>query len=432
VSTLTLTATGVPMDIPATGRAVSSTETGLGPYVITDVDVFVDVQDAQFVARLATTSGLLAQLLTANAASGVTRRTLTFDDDFTPPVTGRRVPETRLSVFDGTPPDTRWSLIIADRGLDRTAPPGTLWEWSLTLTLAEPLVVAGADGSFNFSGLLPGTYHIREDGQPDLIATAPATGEREVAASEGQVAAGLDLGARPRRLQVSSRHVFYNNSVFDGRDAGVNSADDGAIATDKSFLPAVQAPAAANVTSYTKGINGIMVDVAELLTPPTLADFSFKAPSPFDPSVFVDVPAPTGFAVRDLPGGDHLRRVTFIWPDNLLRNTWLQVGVLATPATRRLAPDFAYIANLVGKTDQPAATRVTARDLVATRGQLFSSRPVSVNNPYDFNRDGRVNALDLLAVRTNLGRSLGPFVPPATQAAPLRTQSAWLRLENKE
>ena len=63
---------------------------------------------------------------------------------------------------------------------------------------------------------------------------------------------------------VQSRLIFYNNSSFDGGNAAANAPDDNAIATDKSALSPGQKATFANYTSYPKGINGIIVDIAGL------------------------------------------------------------------------------------------------------------------------------------------------------------------------
>ena len=64
---------------------------------------------------------------------------------------------------------------------------------------------------------------------------------------------------------VVGRFVFYDNSRYDGGIAGVNSSDDNAIASDKSaYIPGSGPATFANVISYDKGINGIMIDVANL------------------------------------------------------------------------------------------------------------------------------------------------------------------------
>src|SRR5690348_6381568 len=61
---------------------------------------------------------------------------------------------------------------------------------------------------------------------------------------------------------VVGRWLFYNQSAFDGNDPAANPADDGAIATDKSALTPNNTAQTTNFTSYSKGINGLMVDIA--------------------------------------------------------------------------------------------------------------------------------------------------------------------------
>src|SRR5205085_4800466 len=66
----------------------------------------------------------------------------------------------------------------------------------------------------------------------------------------------------------ATAHLFYNDSLFDGNDPGINAADDNAIAPDKTALLPGQAATFANYTSYTKGINGVMVDLPNLPATP--------------------------------------------------------------------------------------------------------------------------------------------------------------------
>lgn len=75
--------------------------------------------------------------------------------------------------------------------------------------------------------------------------------------------------------QVVGRDVFYNNSYFDGRNPAADTSDDNAIATDKQALLPGQTASFTNYTSYSKGINGVMVDIAGLGSPLNLtaADF---------------------------------------------------------------------------------------------------------------------------------------------------------------
>ncbi|HZN67945.1 MAG TPA: putative Ig domain-containing protein, partial [Tepidisphaeraceae bacterium] len=217
---------------------------------------------------------------------------------------------------------------------------------------------------------------------------------------------------------VAGRHVFYNRSAFDGNDATANAADDAAIPPDKTALRPGEAATFDNVTSYSRGINGIMVDVS---LPDgaavTTADFVFRAGAAGDPGSWPVVQAAPSLTVRPGAGAAGSDRLTLAWPDGTLRNTWLQVTLLANSNSGLSAPDVFYFGNVLGETgDTPAAARtfVTAVDYLKTRRALSSH--AESDNPYDFNRDGRVSPLDLSVVRSALRRSLAwpaAAVPPA-------------------
>lgn len=64
--------------------------------------------------------------------------------------------------------------------------------------------------------------------------------------------------------------------AFDAGDPAATAADDGAIATDKSPLLPGGTATLANYTSYSRGINGLLIDVMHLQQTPTVADFSFR------------------------------------------------------------------------------------------------------------------------------------------------------------
>ena len=69
---------------------------------------------------------------------------------------------------------------------------------------------------------------------------------------------------------VVNRQVFYNNSFFDTDPAGVlqsldnNALDDSAIDPSKVALLPGQTAKFANYTSYSRGLNGLIIDVAGL------------------------------------------------------------------------------------------------------------------------------------------------------------------------
>ncbi|MCK4624141.1 MAG: right-handed parallel beta-helix repeat-containing protein, partial [Phycisphaerae bacterium] len=145
--------------------------------------------------------------------------------------------------------------------------------------------------------------------------------------------------------QVKGRHVFYNRCSFDGDNPAAGVADDGAIAPDKTALLPGGTATFANYTSYSRGINGIMVDIANLPGTPTKSDFVFKAGNDNTPAAWTTVPVPTSVTVRSGAGLGGSDRITIIWVNNAIQKQWLQVTVKATAATGLTAPDVFYFGN---------------------------------------------------------------------------------------
>jgi len=218
----------------------------------------------------------------------------------------------------------------------------------------------------------------------------------------------------PRRPAVAGRYAFYNNSAFDGANAAANRADDAAIATDKRPLRPGGVASFANVTSYPRGINGVMVDVTRLPdSAPALSASAFTVEVGSGNGSWATGPGPLGVSVRRGQGTNGSDRVTLTWPDRAIRNTWLRVTVRPTASTALAAVDVFAFGNLAGDTGEgrsgaTAAAQVDAFDVLNVRRSLFSAAPVT--SRYDFDRDGGITALDLLNARSNIGRRLGP--PP--------------------
>src|SRR5688572_21124463 len=212
---------------------------------------------------------------------------------------------------------------------------------------------------------------------------------------------------------VSGRHVFYNHCAYDGRDPDAGAADDGAVAPDKTALRPGGRAANEHFTSYSRGINGVMVDVAGLPAGGGIdsGDFDFRVGRSDDSGGWAVAPAPAGVTVRRGAGSAGGDRVTLVWPDGAIRNTWLRVTVLANADTGLPSPDVFYLGNLVGEAfNAPADGAVGGFELRWTR--YSQARPSSVAGRYDFNRDGRVNVLDLAIVRRNYGNRLPLVTPP--------------------
>jgi predicted neuraminidase len=232
---------------------------------------------------------------------------------------------------------------------------------------------------------------------------------------------------------VVARHVFYNNSKWDGHagfargDPAANEFDDGAIATDKQALLPGQTGTFANYTSYPRGINGIMVDIQGLADPIAVGDgdlgeFDFKYGNDDTPDDWLPAPTPLEVTVRDIGGGVH--RVTFIWADKAIPNkNWLQVTVKEHPNTGLAADDVFYFGNTVG--ENTGDFRVDYSDAFDIIWPLLGTPlPIGPDHVADINRDGRIDYSDVFDdLWPNLSgpAPLKPIHPPALPVAPLQS-----------
>ena len=209
------------------------------------------------------------------------------------------------------------------------------------------------------------------------------------------------LSATPPMPTVVGEYIFYNDSTFDGENGSSNLTDDNAIATDKTALLPGQAATFANYSSYTDGLNGIMVDVANLLSIPRVDDFTFEVGNNDDVSSWTPAPVPTYVNAYPGRGPGGSTQITVIWDNNAIENEWLQVTLLADAHTGLAANEVFYFGNAIGATGaNPNSAQVTSADAARVAANFTSK--ASVTDPYDINRDGVVDANDVALVNANL------------------------------
>jgi len=233
-----------------------------------------------------------------------------------------------------------------------------------------------------------------------------------------------DIGYDESVPRVVARLVFYNDSAFDD-GAEANAADDGAIAPGpaeaaspelgKTALLPGQTASFQNVTSYEKGLNGVIVDIAGLAGTPTAADFQFKMGNDDDPTGWADAPTPTSITVRPGDGVGGSDRVTLVWPNytppnpdpttQAVAGQWLEVTVLPTSNTGLTEPVLFYFGNALGDSGTGNTSEyalVSAIDFGAVRDNPHSpNNPAAIDDFADYNRDTLVNAIDFGLVRDN-------------------------------
>jgi len=201
---------------------------------------------------------------------------------------------------------------------------------------------------------------------------------------------------------VLGRHVFYNNSVFD-------DPSDDAIAIDKTALLPGETATFDNYTSYDLGINGIMIDIANLADPDalnggTIGDYiQLRVGNNDAPDAWSDAPEVRTVNVRPDRGEDGSDRITLTWTDRAISNEWLQVTVLANEFTGLEEEDVFYFGNAVAEAgNSDVDTLVDVGDLLLARNNTRNFLdPAGIDFPYDYNRDQRVNATDVLLARNN-------------------------------
>ena len=158
-----------------------------------------------------------------------------------------------------------------------------------------------------------------------------------------------------------------------------------------------------NYTSYSKGINGIMIDVSNLENASALSasDFEFKIGNNGDRSTWVTAPARTAVILRSGAGTQGSNWIELVWADGTIKDEWLQVTMLANADTGLVSPDVFYFGNAVGESGNSSTNAaVNASDSLGARGHE-STGPVSITNPWDYNRDGTVNGADVTIAQQN-------------------------------
>ena len=235
----------------------------------------------------------------------------------------------------------------------------------------------------------------------------------------------IQIEVEPTR--IVARHVFYNNSTWDGNNPLPNEADDNAIAADKQVLLPGETATTANYTSYNRGINGIMVDMDGLTATPTAGDFNIRVNEAANPDTWSAGPAPI-VTVRPGDGVSGSDRVTLTWPDGAIRNQWVEVTVLSDISGGNLGlaeNDVFYSGNAVGDTDGDGV--VGSSDYETLVGE-FGLRGGIGALMADLTGDSRVDLIDFAIMRGASGNSvLAPTIPAAPEtssAAPVAALQA--------
>ncbi len=223
-----------------------------------------------------------------------------------------------------------------------------------------------------------------------------------------------------RRLlsAVVGRHVFYNQSSFDGNSAAINPvSDNAAIATDKTpYIPNGATATFSNITSFSRGINGIMVDLdaGENHAAITASDFVFTVGNNNTPGSWAAAPAPSAMSVVLGGGVGGSDRVIITWANGSISNKWLEVQVKSNGNTGLVADDRFFWGNKIGdagSTSPPGLFETTSTDAAQVFATIGVGKPIT--DLRDYNRDGAVTTTDAAIVFASIG-----VIPRINIAAP--------------
>ena len=234
----------------------------------------------------------------------------------------------------------------------------------------------------------------------------------------------------PGTTAVVARHVFYDNSGFDGGQ-GPDAADADALAADKTPLFADQPASVDNLTSYSRGLNGLIIDIANLTDPDAVDadDFDFAFGNDDSPADWTPLAVDPTVAVDPGAGAAGSDRITLTWDaDDAVANAWLQVMVFANADTGLDNPDLFYFGNAIGETfNNPDNLFVDGSDLAGARDNPRNFLdPAPVTDRFDFNRDEFVDGTDFAIARDNPTNFLNDveLITPASGAPPLLAEPA--------
>jgi uncharacterized protein (TIGR03790 family) len=284
----------------------------------------------------------------------------------------------------------------------------TLAQYSQELRLVNYNNTAGGPGTTPITATF-----VASDG---VLSSTPATATINVSVASGQV-----LGNR----------LFYNNSKYDANNAAINASDDAAIASDKVGFNGTGVATFANVSSATRGITGVMIDLASGLGTHTninltSGDITFKvAPTSFvagtynQLSTWTTAPMPTAISVRLGAGTGGSDRLEITWDNGAIKNTWLEVDVHAGGYSGLSADDVFYFGSAIGDSglgDTAALAKVDINDANAVINNT-AGLTTPAWNILDYTKDGKVDVNDLNAGMNGiftvhyLANPIGPYAP---------------------
>ncbi|MBI3837061.1 MAG: hypothetical protein HY288_03900 [Planctomycetia bacterium] len=308
------------------------------------------------------------------------------------------------------------------------------------------LVLSGGDTLANYQTVLRTVQYNNLSGGPGIASETATFTAVDPFGATGTATSTINI----QSSTVVGRLLFYAGSTRYDTTGNPQTpllfSDDNAIAADKiAYVPNGTAATFANVSSYDKGINGIMVDLLGIGTHTSITlaniqnDFTFKVGNNNSPNLWSAAPLPSTVLVRTGAGVSGSDRVELIWADGAITQQWLELIVKATTHTGLAANDVFFFGNEIGDTgasNTATVAKVTSLDVTGAQTHGASSKTnIPITDLYDFSRDGLVNSLDVTDAQihgTTLKTGLqlinvgagGPFAPASTGGGDVGVTSA--------
>jgi len=303
-------------------------------------------------------------------------QSIVFDYQFTQPGTGDRL----VALIDGV---EAWAIVGSDAG--------TMTE----LVTAPPIdVSASAGGSI--------TFELR------LEANGANTGPDQAQVNVDNVVVLTELPA-----QLLAGSVFFDGSSFDSDADG-----DAASTLQKSLLEPGQTATAANYTSSSAGVTGLIFDFVNPDGAVDLSDFTFTTGLDNTPDDWAAAPDPTvDFQPGAGVGGTD--RVLLTWSSaDAIKDAWLEVTIHAGGNTGLGSEQVYYFGNIIGDVSGDGLTNATDV-LQIWANRRFADNPATVEDIWDINKDGLTNATDVLQAwgARKFGGDAIPLITPGLGGA---------------
>lgn len=282
------------------------------------------------------------------------------------------------------------------------------------------------EGQLNTTGLAAGTYRLKivpsVDGSNvihgdvvwnSLTPNYGGFGSFAVKANVPNALAQADgvtftVGAAPYGT-VAGRHIFYNQSVFDGNKAAIDAAavvgtfndDQEAVDGNKIALRAgigMGYATQAQYTGFSKGITGVIVDIASAPRAPVVGDFAFINKGRTGTGTAVVTPSDFKVWVGAGDGGSD--RCFIAFTADSLKLVWLEVQVLGGTGKLLATQDTHWWGNSPGDCvidgHTTAAILTNASDAGAVKAGYNSLKnPSPVTSLFDIDKSRVVDAQDV-------------------------------------